>query len=63
MTQQQAKEQLKRGNKVSHYLFRSNEFVQLVNGELRDENNVQLSWMGFFKHKQSSFYQAGWIKK
>ena len=60
MTLQQAKEEMARGEKVTHVLFLDNEWIAIRAGKLVDESGNHLDPHDFWWRRNSEYWQTGW---
>ena len=62
MTKQEAIQAMKKGVKVTHWLFTPNEYVFIhpEKNVLMDENNYELSWFEFWKYRENPNFETGW---
>lgn len=63
MTQEEAKQALKQGKKVSHEYFTPEEYIMLCpngSGQLIDEAGIKLDYKLFWKYRQHDIFQTNW---
>lgn len=60
MTQDEAKQAARKGQKITHTYFSSNEFVTVEKGILKDENDYHLNWDEFWEIRSGASWQRDW---
>ena len=59
MTKDEAIQAMKKGFKVTHQYFSSDEFIYMENGRIHDENGYDLD-DEFWQWRQEDYWLTGW---
>ena len=61
MNKQEAKEALNCGEKITHWLFSKNEYIEHENSlQYKDENGYRIRKDEFWKFREGSNFDEGW---
>ena len=60
MTKEEAIEQMKKGNKVTHFLFTDEEYITMKGDEIIDELGYYLNADAFWSHRRHEAFACGW---
>lgn len=59
LSRKDAKNLLFHGHKVTHKYFMDDEFVEMIDGRIIDENGRDIS-IGFWENRTSKYFEIGW---
>lgn len=62
LSRQEAIDELYAGSKITHEYFTPEEFVELKDGHIIDENGIVLNGPEFWNYRQGPIFDTGWAK-